>query len=213
MFISQRKRETKLTFFAVYGHTLYSTVRNWFSSERWDFCWDSCCWSLWMFLGIVHCMFWLVCQMSADADSSVVWLSRPVFICCVCYMCKDLCYSASCLLYQVAVCWAWSLVYLVTTDCCWNCLFFFPLCSCPVPGSESTLEVLKNGQGPEAMFRIQMFKFVGSSYTDVFLHCNVQICPSPGGVCQPVRIIVKFKILQSPKKRTYFDDYCILSNY
>lgn len=78
-----------------------------------------------MFLGIVHCMFWLVCQMSADADSSVVWLSRPVFICCVCYMCKDLCYSASCLLYQVAVCWAWSLVYLVTTDCCWNCLFFF----------------------------------------------------------------------------------------
>ncbi|XP_031436802.2 uromodulin [Clupea harengus] len=57
--------------------------------------------------------------------------------------------------------------------------------SCPVPGSASTLEVLRNGQGPEAMFRIQMFKFVGSSYTDVFLHCNVQICPSSAGVCQP----------------------------
>ncbi|KAJ3613090.1 hypothetical protein NHX12_019346 [Muraenolepis orangiensis] len=36
----------------------------------------------------------------------------------------------------------------------------------------NTLTLLRNGQGPEAMFRIQMFKFVGSSYRDVFLHCN-----------------------------------------
>ncbi|XP_076834833.1 pancreatic secretory granule membrane major glycoprotein GP2-like [Brachyhypopomus gauderio] len=44
---------------------------------------------------------------------------------------------------------------------------------------------MKNGRGPEALFRIQMFKFVGSSYTDVFLHCNVQICHSNAGACQP----------------------------
>ncbi|XP_053701713.1 pancreatic secretory granule membrane major glycoprotein GP2-like [Synchiropus splendidus] len=35
------------------------------------------------------------------------------------------------------------------------------------------------------MFRIQMFKFVGSSYTNVFLHCNVQICHNAPGQCQP----------------------------
>lgn len=58
--------------------------------------------------------------------------------------------------------------------------------SCPVLWNDQTLGVMKNGQGPEALFRIQMFKFVGSSYTDVFLHCNVQICHNTGGVCQPV---------------------------
>lgn len=58
--------------------------------------------------------------------------------------------------------------------------------SCPLLSNEQTLSVLKNGQGPEAMFRIQMFKFVGGSYTNVFLHCNVQICHSTVGRCQPV---------------------------
>ncbi|XP_048126754.1 pancreatic secretory granule membrane major glycoprotein GP2 isoform X1 [Alosa alosa] len=77
-------------------------------------------------------------------------------------------------------CWA-----TPTSDPYSNIQYSFIHESCPVPGSESTLDVLKNGQGPDAMFRIQMFKFVGSSYTDVFLHCNVQICPSPAGVCQP----------------------------
>ncbi|XP_013876762.1 uromodulin isoform X2 [Austrofundulus limnaeus] len=57
--------------------------------------------------------------------------------------------------------------------------------SCPVLVNEETLSVLKNGEGPEAMFRIQMFKFVGSSYTNVFLHCNVQICHSSQSLCQP----------------------------
>lgn len=61
-----------------------------------------------------------------------------------------------------------------------------PSRSCPVLSNEQTLSVLKNGQGPEAMFRIQMFKFVGSSYTNVFLHCNVQICHNTAGQCQPV---------------------------
>lgn len=61
-----------------------------------------------------------------------------------------------------------------------------PSRSCPVLSNEQTLSVLKNGQGPEAMFRIQMFKFVGGSYTNVFLHCNVQICHSTAGQCQPV---------------------------
>ncbi|XP_070698479.1 pancreatic secretory granule membrane major glycoprotein GP2 [Pempheris klunzingeri] len=35
------------------------------------------------------------------------------------------------------------------------------------------------------MFSIQMFKFVGTSYTNVFLHCNVQICHNSVGLCQP----------------------------
>lgn len=52
--------------------------------------------------------------------------------------------------------------------------------------NEQTLSVLKNGLGPEAMFRIQMFKFVGGSYTNVFLHCNIQICHNTVGLCQPV---------------------------
>lgn len=58
--------------------------------------------------------------------------------------------------------------------------------SCPVLRNDQTLAVMKNGQGPESFFRIQMFKFVGSSYTDVFLHCNVQICHNTEGMCQPV---------------------------
>ncbi|KPP80054.1 alpha-tectorin-like, partial [Scleropages formosus] len=57
--------------------------------------------------------------------------------------------------------------------------------SCPVVTNEQTLEVLRNGQGPEAKFHIQMFKFVGNSYKDVFLHCNVQICHNTAGLCQP----------------------------
>ncbi|XP_036398060.1 uromodulin [Megalops cyprinoides] len=57
--------------------------------------------------------------------------------------------------------------------------------SCPLITNEQTLAVLKNGQGPEALFQIQMFKFVGNAYKDVFLHCNVQICHNTAGVCQP----------------------------
>lgn len=60
------------------------------------------------------------------------------------------------------------------------------LTSCPVLANEQTLSMLKNAEGPEAMFRIQMFKFVGNSYTNVFLHCNVQICHSSQSLCQPV---------------------------
>uniref|UniRef100_A0A3Q2NPL5 Si:dkeyp-110a12.4 n=1 Tax=Fundulus heteroclitus TaxID=8078 RepID=A0A3Q2NPL5_FUNHE len=56
---------------------------------------------------------------------------------------------------------------------------------CPVLATQQTLSVLKNGEGPEAMFGIQMFKFVGSSYAYVFLHCNVQICHSGLSVCKP----------------------------
>ncbi|XP_049596834.1 pancreatic secretory granule membrane major glycoprotein GP2 [Syngnathus scovelli] len=57
--------------------------------------------------------------------------------------------------------------------------------SCPVLTNKQTLSVLKNGQGAEATFRIQMFKFVGGSYTNVFLHCNVHICHNGPGLCQP----------------------------
>uniref|UniRef100_A0A3Q3AUJ1 Si:dkeyp-110a12.4 n=1 Tax=Kryptolebias marmoratus TaxID=37003 RepID=A0A3Q3AUJ1_KRYMA len=62
---------------------------------------------------------------------------------------------------------------------------FVKVFMCPVLTNEQTLGMLKNGEGPEAMFRLQMFKFVGSSYTNVFLHCNVQICHRGQSLCQP----------------------------
>ncbi|XP_037342673.1 pancreatic secretory granule membrane major glycoprotein GP2 [Pungitius pungitius] len=77
-------------------------------------------------------------------------------------------------------CWA-----TPTSDPYSNIQYTFIRDSCPVLSNEQTLSVLKNGQGPEATFRIQMFKFVGSSYTNVFLHCNVQICHNTAGLCQP----------------------------
>ncbi|KAM6961065.1 pancreatic secretory granule membrane major glycoprotein GP2 [Aplochiton taeniatus] len=81
---------------------------------------------------------------------------------------------------RVERCWA-----TPTSDPYSNIQYTFIKDSCPVLLNENTLTVLKNGHSPEAMFRIQMFKFVGSSYTDVFLHCNVQICHNTAGVCQP----------------------------
>ncbi|XP_067884470.1 pancreatic secretory granule membrane major glycoprotein GP2 [Heterodontus francisci] len=56
---------------------------------------------------------------------------------------------------------------------------------CPEVTTERTLVVKTNGQRSEAMFRIQMFKFVGDSYKDIFLHCHVQICHSTAVLCQP----------------------------
>ncbi|XP_068436977.1 pancreatic secretory granule membrane major glycoprotein GP2-like [Clinocottus analis] len=77
-------------------------------------------------------------------------------------------------------CWA-----TPTSDPYSNIQYTFIRDSCPVLSNEQTLTVLRNGQGPEATFRIQMFKFVGGSYTNVFLHCNVQICHNTPGLCQP----------------------------
>ncbi|XP_026155586.2 uromodulin [Mastacembelus armatus] len=84
------------------------------------------------------------------------------------------------LMLRMERCWA-----TPTSDPYSNIQYTFIRDSCPVLSNEQTLSVLKNGQGPEAMFRIQMFKFVGSSYTNVFLHCNVQICHSAPGLCHP----------------------------
>ncbi|KAF4084189.1 hypothetical protein AMELA_G00125540 [Ameiurus melas] len=66
-----------------------------------------------------------------------------------------------------------------------NIQYTFIKDSCPVLTNYQTLAVMKNGRGPEALFRIQMFKFVGSSYRDIFLHCNIQICHSSAGACRP----------------------------
>ncbi|KAI4884578.1 hypothetical protein NFI96_034536 [Prochilodus magdalenae] len=84
------------------------------------------------------------------------------------------------LMLRVERCWA-----TPNNDPYSNIQYTFIKDSCPVLENDQTLAVMKNGRGPEALFRIQMFKFVGSSYTDVFLHCNVQICHSTAGVCQP----------------------------
>ncbi|XP_056914640.1 pancreatic secretory granule membrane major glycoprotein GP2 [Takifugu flavidus] len=84
------------------------------------------------------------------------------------------------LMLRIERCWA-----TPSKDPYSNIQYTFIRDSCPLLSNEQTLSVLKNGQGPEAMFRIQMFKFVGGSYTNVFLHCNVQICHSTVGRCQP----------------------------
>ncbi|XP_038155506.1 uromodulin [Cyprinodon tularosa] len=84
------------------------------------------------------------------------------------------------LMLRLERCWA-----TPTSDPYGNIQYTFIRDSCPVLANKQTLSVLKNGEGPEAMFRIQMFKFVGSSYTYVFLHCNVQICHSSPNVCKP----------------------------
>ncbi|XP_026867032.2 pancreatic secretory granule membrane major glycoprotein GP2 isoform X2 [Electrophorus electricus] len=84
------------------------------------------------------------------------------------------------LMLRVERCWA-----TPNNDPYSNVQYTFIEDSCPVLANDQTLDVMKNGHGPEALFRIQMFKFVGSSYTDVFLHCNIQICHSSAGVCQP----------------------------
>ncbi|KAM3594786.1 uncharacterized protein V6R79_014282 [Siganus canaliculatus] len=84
------------------------------------------------------------------------------------------------LMLRIERCWA-----TPTSDPYSNIQYTFIRDSCPVLSNEQTLGVLRNGQGPEAMFRIQMFKFVGGSYSNVFLHCNVQICHNNVGLCQP----------------------------
>ncbi|XP_062253819.1 uromodulin [Platichthys flesus] len=84
------------------------------------------------------------------------------------------------LMLRIERCWA-----TPTSDPYSNIQYTFIRDSCPVLSNEQTLSVLKNGQGPEALFRIQMFKFVGSSYANVFLHCNIQICHNAPGLCQP----------------------------
>ncbi|XP_061482083.1 pancreatic secretory granule membrane major glycoprotein GP2-like [Rhineura floridana] len=63
--------------------------------------------------------------------------------------------------------------------------YFFIKESCPQIVKDETLTVIANGEGEEAMFRIQMFKFVGILYNHVFVHCTVQICHSTAAVCKP----------------------------
>ncbi|XP_063765428.1 pancreatic secretory granule membrane major glycoprotein GP2 [Eleginops maclovinus] len=84
------------------------------------------------------------------------------------------------LMLRMERCWATPTSYPYS-----NIQYSFIRDSCPMLSSVQTLSVLKNGEGADAAFRIQMFKFVGSSYTDVFLHCNVQICSHSRGQCQP----------------------------
>lgn len=66
--------------------------------------------------------------------------------------------------------------------------YLFILSSCPQVAKDETLSILMNGEGVEAMFRIQMFRFVGVSYNYIFLHCKVQICHNTAAVCKPVSL-------------------------
>ncbi|XP_075879358.1 pancreatic secretory granule membrane major glycoprotein GP2 [Nelusetta ayraudi] len=84
------------------------------------------------------------------------------------------------LMLRIERCWA-----TPTRDPYSNIQYTFIRDSCPLLTNQQTLSVLRNGQGAEALFRIQMFKFVGGSYANVFLHCNVQICHNTVGPCQP----------------------------
>ncbi|XP_069016718.1 pancreatic secretory granule membrane major glycoprotein GP2 isoform X2 [Embiotoca jacksoni] len=84
------------------------------------------------------------------------------------------------LMLRMERCWA-----TPTSDPYSNVQYTFIRDSCPVLTGEQTLSMLKNGLGPDAAFRIQMFKFVGGSYANVFLHCNVQICHGGPRLCRP----------------------------
>ncbi|KAJ6660179.1 hypothetical protein lerEdw1_018106 [Lerista edwardsae] len=57
--------------------------------------------------------------------------------------------------------------------------------SCAQSINDDTMSIIMNGEGEEAMFRIQMFKFVGTSYNHVFLHCTVLICHGTAAACKP----------------------------
>ncbi|KAM4772399.1 pancreatic secretory granule membrane major glycoprotein GP2-like [Rhinophrynus dorsalis] len=57
--------------------------------------------------------------------------------------------------------------------------------SCAHVFLDETMSIIMNGVGAEAKFRIQMFKFVGLAYNDVFLHCTVQICHNTETICKP----------------------------
>ncbi|XP_053565253.1 pancreatic secretory granule membrane major glycoprotein GP2-like [Bombina bombina] len=57
--------------------------------------------------------------------------------------------------------------------------------SCSHVYLDETMSIIMNGVGAEAMFRIQMFKFVGLAYNNVFLHCTVQICHNTEEICKP----------------------------
>ncbi|KAM4043670.1 pancreatic secretory granule membrane major glycoprotein GP2-like [Anomaloglossus baeobatrachus] len=57
--------------------------------------------------------------------------------------------------------------------------------SCSHVFLDETLSIIMNGMSAEAMFRIQMFKFVGLAYNNVFLHCSVQICHNTESICKP----------------------------
>ncbi|XP_068121022.1 pancreatic secretory granule membrane major glycoprotein GP2-like, partial [Hyperolius riggenbachi] len=57
--------------------------------------------------------------------------------------------------------------------------------SCSHVFLDETLSIIMNGVSFEAMFRIQMFKFVGLAYNNVFLHCSVQICHNTDTICKP----------------------------
>ncbi|KAG9463199.1 hypothetical protein GDO78_022214 [Eleutherodactylus coqui] len=57
--------------------------------------------------------------------------------------------------------------------------------SCSLVFLDETLSIIMNGMSAEAMFRIQMFKFVGLAYNNVFLHCSVKICHNTESICKP----------------------------
>ncbi|OCT79847.1 alpha-tectorin [Xenopus laevis] len=57
--------------------------------------------------------------------------------------------------------------------------------SCSRVFLDETMAIIMNGVDAEARFRIQMFKFVGLAYNDVFLHCAVQICHNTETICKP----------------------------
>lgn len=55
---------------------------------------------------------------------------------------------------------------------------------CPVDG-DSSLEVSSNGEGLTSRFNLKMFKFIGSEYNDVWLHCTVRACNATADSCVP----------------------------
>ncbi|MEE6475024.1 hypothetical protein FKM82_010580 [Ascaphus truei] len=84
------------------------------------------------------------------------------------------------LIIRLEKCWA-----TPTNDLSHPVQYTFIQDSCSHVYLDETLTIIMNGVGAEAMFRIQMFKFVGLAYNNVFLHCTVQICHNTEAICKP----------------------------
>ncbi|XP_054642279.1 uncharacterized protein LOC129187269 [Dunckerocampus dactyliophorus] len=88
----------------------------------------------------------------------------------------------------------------VVTESCWatdqlssngSVRYDLITAGCPNP-ADSTIHMEGNGQGTSNYFSFNMFKFLGSEISEIFLHCRVDLCVQQGNSCiqvcnQPAR--------------------------
>uniref|UniRef100_A0A3P9LDD3 Uncharacterized LOC101156610 n=1 Tax=Oryzias latipes TaxID=8090 RepID=A0A3P9LDD3_ORYLA len=54
--------------------------------------------------------------------------------------------------------------------------------------ADGTVQVMGNGQGTSNSFSFNMFEFSGKEPSEVYLHCQLQLCVNKNGSCEPVRL-------------------------